>query len=151
MQEKKPDTAATGTVQTAGHAEAGQEPANEISQAEVSELVASFVSSFLADKPMYSGLIGGVNVSVTPKGQIVARFDSQLQVDMFQDIKSDLVQYLRERTGNRNIDITEQVADGSDEGEKNRPKLFTAEDKFKFLAQKNPGLIKLKQRFNLDL
>ncbi len=127
------------------------EQVTNLSQTELSSLIAEFTASSLADRPMYSGLISGSSVLLTEGGQAVAQFDSQLQIDMFQDIKAELIQYLRDRLANRQFDILEKVANSQDEGEKTKPKLFTAEDKFKFIIQKKPELLKLKQRFNLDL
>ncbi len=127
------------------------EQVTNLSQTELSSLIAEFTASCLTDRPMYSGLISGSSVLLTEGGQAVAQFDSQLQIDMFQDIKAELIQYLRDRLASRQFDIVEQVANAQDEGEKTKPKLFTAEDKFKFMIQKKPELFKLKQRFNLDL
>lgn len=129
------------------------EQVTNLSQTELSSLIAEFTASCLADRPMYSGLVSGSSVLLTEGGQAVAQFESQLQIDMFQDIKAELIQYLRDRLANRQFEIVEQVANTHDEGEKTKPKpkLFTAEDKFKFMIQKKPELLKLKQRFNLDL
>lgn len=127
------------------------EQVTNLTQNELSSLIAEFTALCLTDRPMYSGLVSGSSVLLTEGGQAVAQFDSQLQIDMFQDIKAELIQYLRDRLANRQFDIVEQVANAQDEGEKTKPKLFTAEDKFKFMIQKKPELLKLKQRFNLDL
>lgn len=110
-----------------------------------------FLETYLTDKPIYSGLISGAIFSVEDANTVKASFDSQLQIDMFVDIKSELIVYLRERFGNSQIDIVETAAIGQVGGaDPSRPKLYTDEDKLKYMAQKNPLLLKFKQQFNLD-
>jgi hypothetical protein len=69
---------------------------------------------------------------------------------MFQDIKSDVLQYLRDTLGDRQLTINEVATGNGDDTDASRPKLYTDEDKLKFLAQKNPLLLNFKQKFNLD-
>lgn len=110
-----------------------------------------FLETYLTDKPIYSGLISGATFSVEDTNTVKASFDSQLQIDMFVDIKSELIVYLRDRFGNSQIDIVETAAIGQVGGaDPSKPKLYTDEDKLKYMAQKNPLLLKFKQQFNLD-
>lgn len=115
------------------------------------DALTNFLDTYLTDKPIYSGLISGASFSVDSANTIKALFDSQLQVDMFADIKSELIVYLRDRFNNSQINVIEEAAVGQIGGsDPSRPKLYTDEDKLKYLAQKNPLLLKFKQQFNLD-
>jgi len=65
---------------------------------------------------------------------------------LFNEIKNDLLLFIRKNLDNKALafDVTVQVQ------ENGKNKLYTVEDKFKFLSDKNPNLIKLKQQLNLD-
>jgi DNA polymerase-3 subunit gamma/tau len=74
--------------------------------------------------------------------------DNTIQQEEFQeDIKHDLLIYLKEKLNNELISLTSSV---KIEGGK-RPRLYTAQEKFDYMLKKNPDLGKLKQDFNLDL
>ena len=127
------------------------EPSSPLNNALLQDALTYFLETYLTDKPIYSGLISGATFSVEEANTIKALFDSQLQIDMFVDIKTELIVYLRDRFGNNQIDIVETAAIGQVGGaDPSRPKLYTDEDKLKYMAQKNPLLLKFKQQFNLD-
>ncbi len=127
------------------------EPASLLDNALLQDALTNFLETYLTDKPIYSGLISGASFSVENDNTIKASFDSQLQIDMFVDIKTELIVYLRDRFSNSQIDIAETAAIGQVGGaDPSRPKLYTDEDKLKYMAQKNPLLLKFKQQFNLD-
>lgn len=68
-----------------------------------------------------------------------------LQEEIIQNIKTNLLTYLKKSLNNFSIDIVTsitEIVEGS--------KLYTAQDKFEHMAKKNPELLKLKQQFNLD-
>jgi len=73
-------------------------------------------------------------------------FDSQLQEEMFNEIKNDLIVFLKKKLENNAISIETSIK--AQENQKN--KLYTVEDKFKYLSELNPQLIRLKQQLNLD-
>lgn len=61
-------------------------------------------------------------------------------------VKADLLEYLKRELNNDSIQLTAVVEEKEDNGNS----LYTDEEKFKHLAQKNPNLTKFKQQFNLD-
>jgi DNA polymerase-3 subunit gamma/tau len=74
--------------------------------------------------------------------------DNTIQQEEFQeDIRQDLLFYLKEKLNNELITLTSSVK--IEAGKKAR--LYTAQEKFDYLLKKNPDLGKLKQEFNLDL
>ena len=65
---------------------------------------------------------------------------------LFQSLRSSLITYLRDRTGNSSLLIQTTIMEQTN-GEK---KLYTTKDKFDHLAAKNPVLKELKERLGLD-
>lgn len=79
--------------------------------------------------------------------QIISiEFESQLQVDLFNDIKNDLILFLRRTLDSKGLTINSII----NVQENGKNKLYTVEDKFKFLSEQNPKIINLKQQLNLD-
>jgi DNA polymerase-3 subunit gamma/tau len=73
--------------------------------------------------------------------------NNKLQSDYLREnIKSDLERYLRDELRNKKIRLDLVVEDNGENGKK----IYTSEEKFDCLRQKNPSLDKLKQEFNLD-
>lgn len=79
--------------------------------------------------------------------QIISiEFESQLQVDLFNEIKNDLILFLRRTLDSKGLTINSII----NVQENGKNKLYTVEDKFKFLSEQNPKIINLKQQLNLD-
>ena len=73
--------------------------------------------------------------------------DNNLQEVKINEIKHELLAYLKDELQNSNIDLKIIITDI--EAENN--KLYTSEDKYNHMLSKNDNLGKLKQEFNLDL
>jgi DNA polymerase III subunit gamma/tau len=121
-----------------------------ISHSDIMNTLEAYAELEFSDKPIYAGLISGAKFTLTADSTIEAKFESKLQIDMFQDIKSDILQYLRDKLGDRQLIFNEVTTGSGDDSDASRPKLYTDEDKLKFLIQKNPLLLSFKQKFNLD-
>lgn len=65
---------------------------------------------------------------------------------LFQSLKTSLIAFLRDRTGNSSLLIETTIAE-QPVGER---KLHTTKEKFNHLAEKNPVLKEMKERFGLD-
>lgn len=74
--------------------------------------------------------------------------DNNLQEEKINEIRNELLNYLKKELKNSHIDLKLII---TDPGEEDNNKLYTAEDKFKHMLSKNENLNKLKQEFNLDL
>jgi DNA polymerase III subunit gamma/tau len=74
------------------------------------------------------------------------KLDNQLQMDLFVEMKQDLAIYLRQNLQNSSIQLSAEVLANNQE---KRP--YSAQEKFEFMAKKNPALWDLKEKLNLDL
>ncbi|WP_266367555.1 DNA polymerase III subunit gamma/tau [Tellurirhabdus rosea] len=72
--------------------------------------------------------------------------DNSLQADMLNELRQDLMTYLRQHLQNSKIQLVHQVA-----AQESRKMIYTAQDKFNYLAEKNPALLELKQVLGLDV
>ena len=71
---------------------------------------------------------------------------SQVEDMVLKTMKTSLITFLRDRTGNSSLMVEGQIVEQSN-GEK---RLYTTKDKFEHLAAKNPVLKELKDRLGLD-
>lgn len=76
---------------------------------------------------------------------IVIELNNSLQTDILEEIKSDFVQYLRNKLSNDSIMIGTKLT--KDNGKK---KLYTSKEKLDYLAQKNPIVGELQKKLGLD-
>ncbi|GAB3514170.1 DNA polymerase III subunit gamma/tau [Emticicia fontis] len=74
------------------------------------------------------------------------RLDNQVQMDLLTQMKQDLAVYLRQQLQNNTIQIASEIVENQTE---RRP--YTAQEKFEYLANKNPALWDLKEKLGMDL
>jgi DNA polymerase-3 subunit gamma/tau len=74
------------------------------------------------------------------------RLDNQVQMDLLTQMKQDLAVYLRQQLQNNTIQIASEIVESQIE---RRP--YTAQEKFEYLANKNPALWDLKEKLGMDL
>lgn len=72
---------------------------------------------------------------------------NKVQQATFLEEKQDLMSFLRKALHNYRLDIETVLHEGQD----NRRRLYTSTDKFNYLAEKNPSLIELRKRLDLDI
>ena len=129
--------------------EASQDKKNDISiSAEMlDELWKEFTESIKDSMPRMYGTLSSQKPSLNENGTVGLELSNNAQFDDFnQKVKSELVNFLREKSGNDSLSIEVQVPREADENKKP----YTSDEKFKYLSKKNPLLNKLKQEFNLD-
>ncbi|MFO7830009.1 MAG: DNA polymerase III subunit gamma/tau [Bacteroidales bacterium] len=73
--------------------------------------------------------------------------DNNLQEAKINEIRNELLAFLKSELQNTMIDLKLVITDEQDDSNK----LYTSEDKYKHMLSKNENLGKLKQEFNLDL
>jgi DNA polymerase-3 subunit gamma/tau len=105
-----------------------------------------FIDSSLSGKPGYASLLKNYLPDIGEDFSLNIVFETQLQVDMFREVKYDLETYLRKKLDNKLININESKQENGNQVNK----LYTVEDKFRYLSQKHPSVTKLKQQLNLD-
>ncbi len=74
------------------------------------------------------------------------QLDNQIQIDALTQLKQDLAVHLRQTLRNTTIQIAAEVVESNTE---RRP--YTAQEKFEFLANKNPALLELRDKLGLEL
>lgn len=74
------------------------------------------------------------------------RLDNQVQMDLLTQMKQDLAVHLRQQLQNNTIQIAAEIVETQQE---RRP--YTAQEKFEFLANKNPALWDLKDKLGMEL
>jgi len=109
----------------------------------------NFAEQIQKDKPAHYSLMQVYKPILKEKNTIVIRFEGQIQVELFSEIKKDLLTHLKKSLGTLNVEISEEVVESIEDAGK--PRLYTPDDKFRFMAERNPALLRLKQQLNLDL
>jgi hypothetical protein len=79
------------------------------------------------------------------ENKIILHLHNPVQESMLNNLKIDLINFLRERLRNQSIQIVGELR-AADE----RKVIYTNREKFDYLAQKNPMLKELKERLGLD-
>jgi DNA polymerase-3 subunit gamma/tau len=74
------------------------------------------------------------------------QLDNQIQLDALMQLKQDLATYLRQKLRNSSIQILAEIVESTTE---RRP--YTAQEKFEYLANKNPALLQLRDKLGLEL
>jgi DNA polymerase III subunit gamma/tau len=87
-------------------------------------------------------------LEIDEKGSFIITFRNNTQIDEFKtNIKPQLLIFLKENLGNANFNIEERIIENIDNDQK---KHYSDSERLKFMIDKNPALLKLKQEFNLD-
>lgn len=76
---------------------------------------------------------------------IVLHLMNPVQETLLNEMKSDLMQFIRERLQNYSIQVT-----GDYKNTDTKKVIYTNREKFEHLAEKNPNLLELKERLGLD-
>jgi hypothetical protein len=98
----------------------------------------------LDDRPNLQATLSKIP-ELKENGGLFLELDNSIQNDLVNTIKPELVSFLRRELRNDKIELTTQVS------EKIKNKIiYTDHVKFEAMVKKNPNLIKLKKKFNLD-
>ncbi|PID91850.1 MAG: hypothetical protein CSA96_06230 [Bacteroidetes bacterium] len=140
------DPNSTGPATPAPVSAPEKEPGLVLEPESLSRIWASYAASMEGDARIHSTLssckpaLRGANV-------IGLRLNSETQKDYFQrSVRPGLQDFLQERFGISRLFFEVEVAE--DEG--TEKKIYTDEDRFRFLAEMNPQLAAMKARFGLD-
>ncbi len=104
-------------------------------------------SNLLGNKPRIFNTLTSKDPKLEKDYVVSFVIDNNLQEQKINEIRNELLAYLKRELQNSAIDLKLIVTDL----EQDSKKLYTAEDKFKHMLSKNENLGKLKQEFNLDL
>jgi DNA polymerase III subunit gamma/tau len=105
----------------------------------------AFAANRLATAPASEQII--LKKPIELSGQtVIVKLDSQIQIGQFNNFKPELLSHLRKSLRNSHIQIQEEM--GPQEARKT---MYTSQEKFKYLAEKHPSLVDLKNKLGLDL
>lgn len=77
---------------------------------------------------------------------IVIHFENRVQLDNFEELKTDLLFFLRQNLSNGDVKITAEVKQQTNDAKR----LYTDKDKLEFLIEKHPIIQDFKDKFGLD-
>lgn len=112
----------------------------------VSEAVKQFAEekSKMGNKQLYATLTSS-HISLQ-QSTIVIMLNNEVQREMLTNIKQDMLDELRNLLVNKQTQLDIKVSEIQGE-----VKAYKPQDKFKLMADKNPALLELKKRFDLDI
>lgn len=84
--------------------------------------------------------------SIQNTTSITIHLQNSIEQQEFDSLKADLLERIRRFTGNDDIQLNSELVEGISDS-----KLFGPKEKFQHLAEKNPALIKLKNKLDLDI
>lgn len=126
-------------------AETGQEP---LSPELLNISWNTFAGIIKEDRPRLAVTLRSVQPRIQEDNIIVELNNGSQLDDFITSIKSEMEKYLRQEMHNSRIQILASVME-SQEAQMN--KLYTSEEKFRYLSQKNPVLNTFRQKLNLEL
>ena len=104
-------------------------------------------SDKMGDKPRIFNTLTSKDPKLEENHVVSFLIDNNLQKEKINEIRNELLSFLKIELKNSAIDLKLIITDLEEENNK----LYTSEDKFKHMLSKNEDLNKLKQEFNLDL
>jgi DNA polymerase-3 subunit gamma/tau len=108
-----------------------------------------YAAKIREDKPRMAVTLKSVTPKVIEKGVISLDLNNRSQLDDFNNnTKNELEKFLQQELQNMSITIEARIIETQ---ESQQVKLYTSEEKFKYLSQKNPALTTFKQKLNLEL
>lgn len=125
---------------------APKSPDREFTAAELIEAWNTFAREIKEESPRISVTLTAVTPEMLPDMTIVLRLDNTALKEAFDhNYKAKLEHYLRENLQNSMLKL-KTIVEATERGEI----LYSPEQKFNYLASKNPALKDLKKTFNLD-
>jgi len=121
-------------------------PDNEFTTEEFHEVWASFAEEIREESPRISVTLSSVTPELLADKTILLKLDNLTLKESFDDnFRQRLEGHLRRALRNGSIRL-QTIVEATDRGEI----LYSPEQKFNHLAEKNPALRELKRTFNLD-
>ncbi len=107
-----------------------------------------YVESIKDEMPRMYSTLKNQQPGITGTGLLELEMKNNAQAEDFRTkVKPALMNFLRKELQNDLIELEEKITEDNGNGTK---KLYTAEEKYRHMSQKNPTLEQLKQDFNLD-
>jgi DNA polymerase-3 subunit gamma/tau len=123
-----------------------ENPNNDFKETDLIEKWHAF-SNKMGDKPRIFNTLTSKDPKLGENNIVSFLIDNNLQEEKINEIRNELLAYLKSELKNSSVDLKLVISDKEEENNK----LYTSEDKFKHMLSKNDDLNNLKQEFNLDL
>jgi DNA polymerase III subunit gamma/tau len=119
------------------------------SQENLNAVLVEFAENFKLNKPRLFNTLSSCAPKISENFTIKICLINDLQESIFNDVKSDFLDFLKNKLENDFITLVTEIEAKPEE----RPlanRLYTDDDKFKFLCEQNPNLLIMKEVFKLD-
>ena len=105
-----------------------------------------FVQKYKDERPRIYSTLNNQVPDLKDEHTLVLKMNNSSQYEDFKkDVKQQLINHLKRKLANGNIDIEVVLSKTT-----SKNTLYTDDEKFVYMSKKNPNLNKLKQKFNLD-
>lgn len=121
-------------------------PTDKFSEIQLVEQWQIFGDKMKAAGELNTASVINVNKPVLRNGEIIFPLPTKLMEDQLGSIKPKLLQHLRTSLNNYSIQIKTVVV-----AAKKQTRAYLPKEKFQKMAEDNPDLILLKNKFNLDI
>jgi DNA polymerase-3 subunit gamma/tau len=121
----------------------------EVKEGELSLSWIAFAEKLKEERPRMWVTLKNIEPKLLENCIIAVEMNNGSQLDDFNNsVRNDLEKYLRLELHNNKISIEARLTESL---ENNQHKLYTSEEKFKYLSEKNPALASFRQKLNLEL
>jgi DNA polymerase-3 subunit gamma/tau len=103
----------------------------------------------LKDRPRLHNMLKARKPEIKENHLLELQLENPLQKDSMKEIYHKLLHHLKKQLGNDSIEMNILIVK-DEEVSQDTNKLYTLDDKFNFLAEKNKSLQKFKKDFDLD-
>lgn len=122
-------------------------PREAFSQDQLDSFYQNFVEQLKEqNKPRIVATLSNKSPKISKDENTVLILENKTQETYFQEIKRDLVRFLRSKLNNYSLIIDTKIVAGSQQTEP-----YSPEEKYQYLLKKNPHLAELRDKLNLDL
>ncbi|MFW6327774.1 MAG: hypothetical protein ACOC2F_05620 [Bacteroidota bacterium] len=123
-------------------------PRDHFSQETLSQAWEKYAASLDKSKERLYNTMKANTPKLNDAFEISFEVNNPLQIDQLNKIKPQLLTFLHEELNNKKIRLHFNLVEENEENQ--AKKLYTPEDKYKHMTDKNPKLDDLRQQFNLD-
>lgn len=121
-------------------------PKDKFSEIQLVEIWTAFGKKLEVDGELNMASIVNANKPVLKNGEIVFALPNKLMEDQMGAVKPKLMNYLRSQLNNYGIQLKTIVV-----ATERKKYVYTPQEKFQKLAEENPDLLFLKNKFGLDI